>query len=158
MKQLSWVIAADHAGVALKQELVTFLRSAGHEVNDMGVNDPTLDDNYAEIADWVAKAVAHNNNLLGVLVCGTGIGVSIRANRFKGVRAAVVHNEFLARSARAHNNANILCFGQRVVAPHMAKECLKAFMETNYEAGRHRKRVAAIDAACLNDDTVKTCG
>ena len=136
-------IAADHAGLPLKRELVEALQSSGHEVKDFGTQSAQSVD-YPDFAWEVARAVARPEVDRGVLVCGTGIGMSIVANKHRGVRAAVCTSEFEARMARAHNDANVLCLGQRVVGAGLARGILDAFLETAFEGGRHEKRVQKI--------------
>ncbi len=137
------VIAADHAGVQLKAELVTELNRLGHQVVDFGTNSSTSVD-YPDYAVKVTDAVAKGEASLGVLVCGTGMGMSISANKAHGIRAALCHTEFEARMARAHNNANVLCLGQRVTGAGVAISILHAFLEATFEGGRHAARVEKI--------------
>jgi ribose 5-phosphate isomerase B len=139
-------IGADHAGLSLKNELVEAIRSRGHEVRDVGTFSGESVD-YPDFASQVARGVGKGEVERGVLVCGTGIGMSIVANKHHGVRAAVCTSEFEARMARAHNDANVLCMGQRVVGPGLAKAILEAFLDAAFEGGRHQKRVDKINAA-----------
>lgn len=143
---MSWVIASDHGGIKLKSVLKKCLESEGYQVDDLGGFDFNADDKYAENADDVVSKILSGEAQYGVLVCGTGIGISMRANRYAGIRAALITNEFTAKSCKAHNNANIACFGERVTSPELAVQCLKEFINTEYEGGRHDKRVDAIDA------------
>jgi ribose 5-phosphate isomerase B len=136
-------IASDHAGLALKAELVKELKARGTEARDFGTFSTESVD-YPDYAEKVARAVASGELARGVLVCGTGIGMSIVANKVPGVRAALCTTEFEARMARAHNDANVLCLGQRVVGEGLARAILDAFLDTRFEAGRHAKRVAKI--------------
>lgn len=138
-------VGADHAGLLLKDRLVILLREAGHEVEDFGTKAPESVD-YPDVAQRVAQAVAGDNAVLGLLVCGTGTGMAIAANKIDGVRAAACTNTFCARMARAHNNANILALGERVIGAGVAEDVLRAFLETPFEGGRHERRVAKIDA------------
>ena len=132
--------AADHAGRALKDALAARAREAGHDVADLGTHgDESVD--YPDFGERLARAVANGDAETGVLVCGTGIGISIAANRVPGVRAAVVHDEFTARMARLHNDANVLCLGARVVGPGVAEAALDTFLATEFEGGRHARRV-----------------
>lgn len=137
-------VGADHGGVALKRALVEALRAGGHDVIDLGTPDEKPCD-YPGFARAVAEAVAGGRAERGVLCCGTGIGMSIAANKVRGVRAAVVSDAYGARMARAHNDANVLCLGGRVVGVELAKDCLRAFLETAFEGGRHAARVAKIE-------------
>ena len=140
------ILASDHAGLELRQELVAGLRERGLAFDDVG---PTTRDSvdYPDFASQVAKAVASGQYTHGVLVCGTGIGMSIVANKYRGVRAALCTTEFEARMARAHNDANILCLGQRVVGAGVGRAILDAFLATPFEGGRHEKRVQKIREA-----------
>jgi len=139
------VFGSDHAGFALKGELVKAAREAGHQVDDVGpLQDVSVD--YPDYARMVSEAVAQGRADLGVLVCGTGIGMSISANKFKGVRAALCRTELEARMARAHNDANVLCLGQRISGPGLARAILDAFLAAGFEGGRHATRVDKIRA------------
>jgi ribose 5-phosphate isomerase B len=137
--------ASDHAGLALKRELVESLRVKGHEVSDLGTQTEERVD-YPDYAKLVATSIAQGISELGILVCGTGIGMAITANKVHGVRAASCHNEYEARMARAHNDANVLCLGQRVTGPGTAESIVDAFLATSFEGGRHRDRVDKIRA------------
>ncbi len=136
-------IASDHAGLAMKTELVAALveRHVDHE--DLGVTDSTSVD-YPDYAQKVAEAIITKRADLGVLVCGTGIGMSISANKFPGIRAALCHTEFEARMTRAHNDANVLCLGERVLGRGVARSVLEAFLSAQFEGGRHANRVNKI--------------
>jgi ribose 5-phosphate isomerase B len=136
-------LGSDHGGVTLKQHLAALLREAGHEVEDLGTHD-TASTDYPDHAARVARAVAEGRAERGVLVCGTGVGMSIAANKVAGVRAAVVTDPFSARMAMAHNDARVLCMGERVVGPSLAAECLHAWLDTAFEGGRHARRVGKI--------------
>jgi ribose 5-phosphate isomerase B len=142
------IIASDHAGIELKNDLVTHLKAGGHQVEDLGVATKDSVD-YPDYARKVAERLKGtvSTDVLGVLVCGTGIGMSIMANKFHGVRAALCSTEFEGRMARAHNDANVLCLGQRVVGAGVARAILDAFLTTPFEAGRHAMRVQKINEA-----------
>ncbi len=134
------IAGSDHAGLALRAEAVKVARAAGLEVEDLGpFSGESVD--YPDYARQVAEAVAAGRAQLGLLVCGTGIGMSIAANKVKGVRAAHCTTEFEARMARAHNDANVLCIGERVVGLGVGGAIVKAFLETSFEGGRHARRV-----------------
>lgn len=136
-------IASDHAGRELKDDLRDFLSENGVEVVDMGVdNDNSVD--YPDYGIPVADSVSKGKIDRGILVCGTGIGMSILANKFRGVRAALVSDVFTARMSKEHNNANILVIGGRIVGKGLAREMVKAWMETKFEGGRHQKRLDKI--------------
>lgn len=142
-------IAADHAGVALKAELVTELRKLGHEVLDLGP-ESTASVDYPDFATKLTDLVTKGTPPLGILVCGTGIGMSIAANKVKGIRAAVCRTEFEARATRQHNDANVLCLGQRVTGGGVALEIAKAFLAASFEGGRHQTRVDKVKALEAN--------
>jgi ribose 5-phosphate isomerase B len=142
-ERMKVAVASDHAGLPLKRELVEVLESSGHEVKDFGTHSGDSVD-YPDFASEVARAVGKGEVERGVLVCGTGIGMSIVANKYRGVRAAVCTSEFEARMARGHNDANVLCVGQRVVGGGLARAILAVFLETAFEGGRHERRVQKI--------------
>ena len=133
-------IAADHAGFDLKSALVEEMRKAGVTVLDLGTNSTDSVD-YPDFADAVAKAIAGGKAPRGVLVCGTGIGISIAANRHKGVRAALSRDSTDARLAREQNDANVLVLGGRTTGIEAARDCLKSFLSTPFAGGRHARRV-----------------
>lgn len=137
-------LASDHAGFALKTELAAALVEWGYAVEDLGTHDESSCD-YPDFAHRLAEMVASGRGRLGVLVCGTGIGMGIAANRHKGVRAAVCSDPYAARMSRLHNDANVLCLGSRVTGPGLARETLKAFLDGPFEGGRHANRVRKID-------------
>lgn len=136
-------VASDHAGFSLKNLLADEMRAAGLEVLDLGTDGPESVD-YPDFGKAVAEAVTGGRASRGVVVCGTGIGISIAANRYPGVRAAVCHDISSARLARQHNDANVLALGARLIGVETAKDCLKAFLETSFEGGRHVGRVAKL--------------
>lgn len=136
-------IGSDHAGFQLKERLVWSLESLDHEVEDLGTFSED-DVDYPEIAAAVATAVKENEATRGVLICGTGVGMAIAANKIAGIRAATCNDLYTARMARAHNNANILALGSRVVGPQLAEEIARTFMVTEWEEGRHKPRVKKI--------------
>jgi len=137
------VAGSDHAGLALRAEAVKAAREAGHEVVDLGPTDASSVD-YPAFAAKVAAEVAGGRARLGILVCGTGIGMSIAANKVHGIRAALCRTEYEARMARAHNDANVLCLGERVTGTGVGAAIVKAFLETPFEGGRHERRVGQL--------------
>jgi ribose 5-phosphate isomerase B len=138
-------LAADHGGRKLKDLLRDHLRRRGERVEDLGTDsDASVD--YPDFAARLARLIQARRCDLGILVCGTGIGMSITANRFAGVRAALCTSGFTARMARAHNDANVLCLGERVTGPGEAIDILEAFLATSFEGGRHARRVRKIRA------------
>jgi len=134
-------IASDHGGVALKSVLKAALEADGRTVLDLGT-DGTASVDYPVFAARMAEALEKGEAACGVLICGTGIGISIAANRFAHVRAALVHDAFGARLCRQHNNANVIAFGGRTIGEEVAKDCLSVFLSTPFEGGRHERRVA----------------
>lgn len=138
-------IGNDHAAVEMKQEVVAYLRELGHEVMNMGT-DTTESCNYPEYGEKVARAVAGKDADCGVLICGTGVGISIAANKVKGIRAAVCSEPTTARLVKEHNNANIIAFGARIIGMETAKAILDAYLNAEFEGGRHQKRIDLIHA------------
>lgn len=137
-------IANDHAGLYLKKEIVELLKKLGHTVTDHGCHtDASVD--YPDFAKLVAHDVASGKADRGILICGTGIGMAITANKIKGIRAANVSDVFSALMTRKHNDANILCLGARVVGSGLAVLITETFLATDYEGGRHQKRVDKIE-------------
>lgn len=133
-------IGADHGGFALKKELMAHLDQIGVAYKDFGCYDENSVD-YPDVARAVGTAVAGGAYEKGVLICGTGIGISMAANKIKGVRAALCGDYFSAKYTRLHNDANIICFGGRVIGPGLACELLDVFLNTGFEGGRHQRRV-----------------
>lgn len=140
----SVVVACDHAGLSIKQEVVDALRERGVTLEDLGVDDLTSVD-YPDYAHRAATLLVEGKHTLGILVCGSGVGMSIAANRHKGVRAVVCSEPYSAAVARRHNDANVLCMGARVVGPGLAREILEAFLGQGFEGGRHSRRVDKIE-------------
>ncbi len=136
-------IGADHAGFQLKEALIKGVL-APYEVLDLGTHSPHQPVDYPEYAFAVAEAVAEERAEYGILVCGTGIGMAMAAARIPGIRAATCTNVFMARMARAHNNANVLCLGGRVLGIGLAEEIVRVFLTTPFEGGRHARRLALI--------------
>lgn len=143
MSEKKLFIAADHAGVELKAALKDLIGEYGYEVVDLGTGDGASVD-YPDYAAEVAERVQRGEGI-GVLVCGSGVGMSITANRYQGVRAALCTDPFTAKATRQHNDANILCLGSRVVGVGLAEAILRAFLETPFEGGRHQRRVEKIE-------------
>ena len=140
-------VASDHAGFDLKEILKRDLQDAGHEVLDLGTNS-TQSVDYPDFGIAMAEAIASGKAVQGVLICGTGIGISIAANRNPKVRAALAHDVTSARLAREHNDANVGAFGQRLIGTETAREALNVFMNTKWEGGRHAPRVAKLSKGC----------
>ncbi len=141
---MKFFVATDHAGIELKDYTVELLKSKGHEVEDLGPYSKTRVD-YPDYAHKVATAVLANSDAHGVLICGSGIGMSMAANRHEGIRAALCHDAYTASVARGHNDANILCFGERIVGKGVAESILDAWIAGNFDGGRHTGRVQKIE-------------
>jgi len=138
------VIASDHGGFILKEEIKKFLIEKKHDVRDLGTSSPDSVD-YPDFAHKLAGALERGEAGTGILVCGSGIGMAMAANRHRGIRAAVCTNEYMAAMARKHNDANVLCLGERVVGVDLARSIVTAFLETGFEGGRHQRRVEKIE-------------
>lgn len=138
-------LAADHAGFALKQVLCDHLRQKGLEVEDLGTHSSASVD-YPDLAHLLARRLQQDSSAFGILVCATGIGMSITANRHRGVRAALCHDAYTAEMARRHNDANVLCLGGRVTGDAVAKQMVDIFLATPFDGGRHARRVAKLEA------------
>lgn len=137
------ILASDHGGVQLRKEVAEVLEELNIEFEDIGCDcEDSVD--YPDYALPAAERVADGEFDKGILICGTGIGMSISANKVKGIRAALVHDLFTAKATREHNNSNILCMGERVIGPGLAREIAKTWVTTDYEGGRHEKRVGKI--------------
>ena len=139
------VVGSDHGGFELKAAILNLLRDRQIECKDFGT-DGSQSVDYPDFAEKVAKAVSEGHADAGILICGTGIGMSISANKFPGVRAALVHDEFTARMAREHNNANILVLGGRVLSIETGKRLVEVWLDVDYEGGRHQNRLNKITA------------
>ncbi|MBP7929627.1 MAG: ribose 5-phosphate isomerase B [Acidimicrobiia bacterium] len=137
-------IGSDHAGYNLKADLAATLGEIGHDVADFGTTSPDDAVDYPDVAAAVATSVASGDSDTGILVCGSGNGVAIAANKIDGIRAAVIHDVTSARAARAHNDANVACIGERFVGPQTAHESILAFLDGEFEGGRHIRRIAKI--------------
>ena len=137
-------IASDHGGFVLTAAVADHLVRKGLSVNDMGPQSAASTDYPAHAAELCARVLAEPGSL-GILICGTGIGMSITANRFRGIRAALCHNEFSARMGRAHNDANVLCLGERVLGTGMALGIVDVFLASRFEGERHKRRIDLID-------------
>ena len=139
----SIVIACDHGGYNLKLELITFLQELGYEVKDLGAaNKEPVD--YPAFAVTLAEQVAQGKFSSGILICTTGIGMSIAANKVPGVRAALCHEPYSARLSRLHNHANVLCLGGQIIGPGLAKAIVSEWLQTGFDGGRHERRVNMI--------------
>ena len=137
-------VGADHAGFELKDSLAEHLRGRGFEVLDLGTNSPESVD-YPDFGAAVGNAVASGEADLGVCVCGSGIGICMAADKVRGVRAGTVHDETSARLARQHNDANVICLGSRLTGPEVARAALDAWLDADFEGGRHSRRTGKLD-------------
>jgi ribose 5-phosphate isomerase B len=140
---MKFYIATDHAGYAVKDFVIEYLTQKGHEVIDLGPNSDERVD-YPDFAKKLANSVVANSGSFGVLICGTGIGISIAANKVDGIRAALCHDAYTAQMCREHNDANVLCFGERVVGKGVIESMLDAFVNSEFAGGRHLGRVQKI--------------
>ena len=141
---MKFVVASDHAGVDMKDFIADFLKNKNFDVVDLGTNGTTSVD-YPVYADKLANYILSNNDVLGILVCGTGVGISIRANRYKGIRAAILYSDEVAEMVKKHNNANVMVFGGRTMSKEDITRRVDIFLNTEYEGGRHQRRIDMLD-------------
>jgi ribose 5-phosphate isomerase B len=134
------IIGSDHGGFEMKEHVLAHLRDQGHKVEDVGCYSMDSVD-YPEIAEKVCVAVQGDADNLGILICGTGIGMSLAANRHRDIRAALCHEAYTAKMSREHNNANILCLGGRVLGVEVAIDIVRAWLKTSFAGGRHQRRI-----------------
>jgi len=144
MSKIKYFIGADHAGIEIKKFVKELFEKAGHEVEDLGPYDTSRVD-YPDFAAKVCEAVLTNENTKGILICGTGLGMSMAANKFDGIRAALCHNDYSAAMAREHNDANVLCLGERVSGYGMVESIVNSWLSHEFEGGRHQGRVEKIN-------------
>lgn len=144
MDKLKIAIGSDHGGYRLKERVTEYLRGQNIQFKDFGTFDEESC-NYPDIAKQIATEVANETFDKGILVCGTGIGVSIAANKIKGIRAALCSDTFSAKASRAHNDANVLCLGQRVIGEGLALDIVDVWLKSEFEGGRHKLRVDKIE-------------
>jgi len=137
-------VASDHIGISLKQLAIDYLTRHDQQVKDLGPNS-TKRVNYTDFAKILCAQMLKNEGSQGILICGTGIGMSMMANRYKGIRAAVCTHEYMAEMTRKHNNANVLCLGSRVIGDDLTVAIVEKFFMTSFEGGRHAKRVEQFD-------------
>jgi ribose 5-phosphate isomerase B len=138
-------VGADHAGFPLKDRMIDTIRGAGHEIVDCGAHDLVPGDDYPDYAEAVAQAIRKGEAERGVLICGSGVGASVAANKFKGIRAALCHDTFSAHQGVEDDQMNILCLGARVAGPSLAEELVTAFLRARFSgADRHARRVAKV--------------
>ena len=144
-------LAADHAGFGLKDELVAWLREQGHDVSDLGTNGPESVD-YPSFGAKLADAIANGEAERGIVVCGSGIGISIAVNRNPACRCARIDDPLSAALSREHNDANVIALGARLIGPDMAKACVAAFLDTPFAGGRHQRRVDQLSTLLQDSD------
>jgi len=144
MENQKVAIGCDHGGFELKETIKEYLKSKNIEYVDFGIYTKEACD-YPVIAKAVAKEVASGKCEKGILVCGTGLGMSLAANKVRGIRAVALENTYSARVSRAHNNANVLCLGERVIGAHLALDIVDMWLKTGFEGGRHKRRVDMIE-------------
>ncbi len=147
---MKFYIATDHAGYAVKEDVIEYLKAKGHEVTDLGPDSPQRVD-YPDFAKKLANTIVKDEGSFGILICGTGIGISIAANKVDGIRAALCHDAYTAQMCREHNDANVLCFGERVVGQGVIESMIDAFCSAEFQGGRHLGRVQKI--GCMRVDS-----
>ena len=143
IKSKKIVLASDHAGFKLKEEIKRFLIKKGKKILDLGTKN-TISVDYPDYAHHLSKIVKRDRNQLGILVCGSGTGMSMAANKHKNIRAALCYNTKSTRLSRSHNNANVMTLGSRLIKKKVALQCVNTFLKTNFEGGRHRRRIKKI--------------
>lgn len=141
--KLKIAISSDHGGNNLRKEIITLLEELGHSYEDFGPKDDQSVD-YPDYAQPVTSGVVAGDFDKGILICGTGIGMSIAANKVNGIRCALVHDVFSAKATRCHNDSNVIAMGERVIGAGLAGEIVKAWLETEFEGGRHERRIEKI--------------
>jgi ribose 5-phosphate isomerase B len=140
-------VASDHAGLDLKNDLLRVIRGTGHRVIDLGARRRIPGDDYPDYALALAQAVLSKRVERGILICGSGVGASVAANKVRGIRAALAHDSYSARQGVEHDNANVLCLGSRIVGTELAADLVRIFLKARFNgAARHRRRLAKIDA------------
>ena len=138
-------VGADHAGYPLKQTVIDDLRAAAHEVADLGTNDPSVPTDYPDVAARVCEVVRNGDAARGILLCGSGVGVGVAANKFPGIRAGVCHDSYSGHQGVEHDDMNVLCIGARVIGPELAREIVRSFMGARYtREERHARRLAKV--------------
>ena len=140
------IVAADHAGFPLNERVISELRAMGHEITDIGTHDGSLPDDYPDYALALGRAVQNKNVEIGILICGSGVGASVAANKLRGVRAALCGDTYSAHQSREHDDCNVLCLGARVTGVELALEIVRAFVGARFTGEeRHRRRLAKIN-------------
>ena len=140
-------VGADHAGYPLNERVIIELRNAGHELIDFGTHDGSVPDDYPDYARLIGEAVQNDAAEIAILVCGSGVGAAVAANKLRGIRAALCGDTYSARQSREHDDCNVLCLGARVIGPELAMEIVRAFVAARFSGEeRHRRRLAKIEA------------
>ncbi len=140
-------IGADHAGFTMKNDISALLRGLGHEVLDLGAHQPDPSDDYPDFAEAVGKAIVEGKAERGVLICGSGVGVSVAVNKFPGIRAAVCHDAYSAHQGVEHDNMNVLVLGSRIIGSELARELVRTYLAASFSGDeRHVRRLAKVDA------------
>ena len=140
-------VGADHAGVPLNERVIRELRDAGNEVSDFGTHDGSVPDDYPDYAQRIGEAVQNGAAEIGILICGSGVGAAVAANKLRGIRAALCGDTYSGRQSREHDDCNVLCLGARVVGTELALEIVRAFVNARFSGEeRHRRRLAKIEA------------
>ncbi len=149
-------VAADHAGYPLKQIVTRDLTDAGHNVLDLGTHDPSQSDDYPDFAETACQAVRRKDAERAVIICGSGVGVTVAANKFPGIRAGLCHDHYSAHQGVEHDDMNVLCLGARIVGQEVAREIVRAFVSASFSAedrhARRLKKVKSIEARFLRGD------
>ena len=146
MPDMKIAVACDHGGFPLKQELVKLIEQLGHETVDLGAHQYDKDDDYPDFARYLGQAIQHGQAERGVLLCGSGVGASIAANKLKGVRAAVCHDAYSAHQGVEHDSMNVLCLGARIVGDELAKDLVREFLDAKFTgAARHMRRLEKVN-------------
>src|SRR5215211_2663669 len=144
-------IGADHGGYPLNERVIAELRGAGHELIDFGTHDGSIPDDYPDYAKQVAEAVQKSDAEIGILICGSGVGAAVAANKFRGIRAALCGDTYSAHQSREHDDCNVLCLGARVVGVELALDIVRAFVAARFTGEeRHRRRLAKIQELEIN--------
>ncbi len=149
MQDKTIFLASDHGGANLKNHLRDWLKAQGYDIEDLGTDSPNISVDYPDEAESLVQKIKENPKAFGILICTTGVGMSIAANRYPFVRGALVMNTDMAQMCRAHNNANVLIFGAKYVDEKLAEECTKIFLNTEFDGGRHARRVDKL--TCLGE-------
>jgi ribose 5-phosphate isomerase B len=145
-------VGADHGGYPLNERVIDELRQAGHEITDFGTHDGSVPDDYPDYAKLVGEAVQNGAAEIGILICGSGVGAAVAANKMRGIRAALCSDTYSAHQSREHDDCNVLCLGARVIGPELALELVRSFVAARFTGEeRHRRRLAKVAAMEATD-------